>query len=359
MIIFGADSSWAATRSRRYKNFRMRDKHDRATTPEKAKTAKTGTSAADEAPIMAGRWAPEVRAAINRFIETRGRGAPGYNAAKPPVAVLPWSDAMVVGDPAELVFLRMTTEVKFRINDDWWQIVPVAHGRQPARAAYEAFIHLSSSVWQNQPDYHRYRKTILDSYIGLCRGVGRRECRTYLMRLWAGWRADDATDYARRVIEEEKARPAAVEVVRAEESDAKGLKLRRGLRLIPEMRNLALRLRAAGVDVWVIDDVPQPVLAAAAADYGIDPSRVVGLRPVMEGPRVTASVLKPIPTRGGKTEIVQSSLGRPADFVLGRDSADIEVLEYGEGLRVVLSGDLALTAKAQEKGWLLQSSLAR
>ena len=32
----------------------------------------------------------------------------------------------------------------------------------------------------------------------LCRGVGRRECRSYLARLLAGWRPSDVEDYARR-----------------------------------------------------------------------------------------------------------------------------------------------------------------
>lgn len=307
---------------------------------------------------MAGRWTPEVRAALDKFLAERGKGSPGYDAANPPVAVLPWSDALVAGDPAELVFLRMTTNVDFRFDDDWWGIVPIAHGRQPARTAYDRFISLSSAVWSSQPDYHQYRKTILGSYIGLCREVGRRECRQYLMRLWSGWKADDAVDYAHQDLSDEKSRPAGVELIRAEDGDKAPLRVRRGLRLIPEMRDLALKLREAGMDVWIVDDVPQPVLSAAAADYGVDPSRVVGVRAVPDGARYSAAVLKPVPTRGGKAEIVKAAVGRPADLVLGRDAADAELMSYGGGLRIVLTGDRELEAKAKEKGWLIQRSLA-
>ena len=309
--------------------------------------------------VMGGRWTPEVRDALDRFLSERGKTSPGYDPLKPPVAVLPWSDALVVGDPAELVFLRLTTKADFRFDDEWWKIVPVAYGRQPARAAYENFIHLSSSVWQSQPDYHHYRKAILSSYVSQCRSLGRRECRQYLMRLWAGWKEEDAVDYARVVINEEKGRPAGLETVRSEEGDAAPMRVRRGLRFIPEMRDLAAKLRASGIDVWIIDDLPQPVLSAAAADYGIDRSRIVGIRAAPDGSRLSASVLKPVPTRGGKTEAAQSSFGRPADFVLGRDAADLELLSFGDGLRVVLSGDPDLTAKAREKGWLVQPSPAR
>ena len=78
----------------------------------------------------------------------------------------------------------------------------------------------------------------------------------------------------------------------------------------------------SGTDVWIVDDVPQPVLLAAAPDYGIDPSRVAGVRAAPDGSRYSASVLKPMPTRGGKAEIVKASVGRVPDLVLGRDAAD-------------------------------------
>lgn len=339
--------------ARKPKNFRRMPKRPAVVEEPAASTAPVVPR------LIGGRWAPEVRAAVDKFLAERGKGAPGYDPARPPVAVLPWSDALVVGDPAELVFLRLATDVDFRFDDEWWEIIPVGRGRQPARAAYNHFISLSSSVWSAQPDYHVYRKAVLGSYIGLCREVGRRECRQYLMRLWAGWREDEAVDYARQTLAAEKSRLSGAELVRAETGDPSPLRVRRGLRLIPEMRDLALKLREAGVDVWVVDDVPQPVLIASAADYGVDPSRVAGVRAAPDGTRLSASVLKPVPSRSGKAEIVKASLGRPPDLAVGRDGADLDLMSYGDGLRVILSGDKDLEAKAKEKGWLIQPSLAR
>ncbi|MBI2789128.1 MAG: hypothetical protein HYX59_10640 [Elusimicrobia bacterium] len=343
----------APAEARRTKNFRKMPKRP-------AVVEEPAVSTAPVVPrLMGGRWKPEVRAAIDKFLAERWKGAPGYDPAKPPVAVLPWSDALVVGDPAELVFLHLATSVDFRFDDPWWEIMPVGYGRQPARAAYNHFISLSSSVWSSQPDYHVYRKAVLGSYIGLCREVGRRECRQYLMRVWAGWREDEAVDYSRQVLAEEKSRPGGIELVHSEPADREPLRVRRGLRLIPEMRDLAVKLREAGVDVWVVDDLPQPVLTASAADYGVDPSRVAGVRAAPDGNRYSASVLKPVPTRSGKAEIIKAGLGRAPDFALARDGADLDLMSYGTGLRVVLSGDKELEAKAREKGWLIQPSLAR
>ncbi len=354
LFALAAGGAEAAT-TRRPKNFRLGWKKK----PAAEVSVSTEPAKPVPAVVMPGRWTEETRDALNAFIEKRGKLAPGYDAAKPPVAVLPWSDSLVAGDPAELVFLSLTTKAEFAFDDEWWEIVPIVYGRQPTRAAYDQFIKLSSSVWQSQPQYHQYRKGVLESYLGLCRGVGRRECRPYLMRLFAGWKERDAVDYAKNVIAEEKARPAGVEIVRAEEGDENPLKLRRGLRLIPEMRDLAQKLRAAGVDVWIVDDLPQPVLAAAASDYGIDPSRVQGIKVAPDGARFSASVLKPIPTRGGKAEIVKAVVGRPPDLVLGRDAADLDLLSYGDGLRIALTGDPALEAAARERGWILQPSPAR
>lgn len=309
--------------------------------------------------LMPGRWRPEVRGALEALIVGRGRGSPTYDIKNPPVAVLPWSDASVAGDPAELVFFHLVTDVRFRFNDAFWDIIPIAYGRQSARAAYEQFIHLSSAVWRADPTYLRYRKSMLASYLELCKGVGRKECRSYLARLWAGWRDSEAYDFSRQVLELEKNSPSVSELIRDEAEDRAPLRIRRGLRILPEMKDLATKLRAGGFDVWVIDDVSQPVLAASAADYRVDPSRVYGIHHSTDGVLFGAGVLKPVPTRGGKTEVLQSSLGRPADLVIGRDVADWELLSYGDGLRIVLDLDADLVRRAEERGWLVQPSFAR
>lgn len=337
------------------KNFRRRPKASAA----RAVSVSTAPARGEPARLLPGRWTPEARAALESFIAAKGKGAPGYDAARPPVAALPWSDALVVGDPAELVFLRLVSRVELRFDDALWEVVPVAYGRQRARSSYEQFVWLASSTWRAQPAYHQYRKAMLSSYLGLCRGVGRKECRSYLARLWAGFKEEEAQDYARAALAEEKSRPASRESVRSEEGDTEPLLIRRGLRLLPHMRDLVSKLRAAGVDVWIVDDVPQPALLASTADYGVDPSRVSGLQNVPDGARLSASVLKPIPLRGGKAEIVRKAVGRAADLVIGRDISDAELMKDGDGLRLALSGDPALEALAREKGWLLQPSLAR
>lgn len=361
VLLLSVFAAAPAAARRRTLNWRMRPKPaaSTATVASAAEAEVSTTPARVPLKLMRGRWSPATREAIDALIAERGRGAPGYDPKSPPVAVLPWSDSSVSGDPAELVFLSLVSESKFKVDDDWWDIVPIAYGRQPTRAAYEEMVTLSSTVWTSQPSYHAWRKGMLDGYVSMCRGVGRRECRSYLARLWSGWRQDDAQDYAKTVLDAEMRRVSRVEMIPGEPGDRHPLRARRGLRVVPEMRDLVAKLREAGFDVWVIDDVPQPVLAASAEDYGVDPSRIYGVRNSTAGVRMGDGVTVPVPTRGGKTAVLQSSLGRPAALVVGRDSADFDLLSYGDGVRVVFDSDPGLVEKARERGWLVQKSFVR
>jgi phosphoserine phosphatase len=347
-------------------NWRMRKKpkvysHEISTSSPKAVEVSSAAQSTSTSTVrlMGGRWSPEVRMAIEKLILERGSGSPTYDSKLPPVAVMSWTDLAVAGDPAELIFLRMVTDAKFRVDDSWWPIIPVVYGRQPTRTSYENFVSLSTSVWGSQPSYQSWRKGMLSSYLELCRGVGRKECRSYLARLWAGWHMDEAEDFSKRALDDEKKHLGTVEMIKGEPEDRSPLRARRGLRLIPEMRDLVNKLRRAGFDVWVIDDLPQPVLAASVVDYGVDRSRIYGIQNSTDGARMGANVLKPVPIRGGKTEILQMSLGRAADLVIGRDSADFDILAYGDGLRVVIDLDPELVKKAKLRGWLVQERFVR
>jgi phosphoserine phosphatase len=349
-----------AAARRRSLNFRLGWRHRKSTATVRADGLETEKEKKNEpVRLMRGRWTAAARESIDALIAAKGKTSKSYDETRPPVAILPWSDAAVAGDPAELVFLKLITDAAFKFDDSWWEIIPPGYGRQPARAAYDRFVNLPRSVWESQPAYDAWRKTMLTSYLKLCRGVGRKACRSYLARLWDGWREDEAEDYAKKVLDQELAEPATEETVRGEPGDPKPLRVRRGLRVIPEMRDLVSKLREAGFDVWVVDDAPQPVLAPSAESYGVDPSRVYGVQNSTDGPRLGSDVVLPVPTRGGKTEYVQATLGRPADLAVGRDRADLDLLSYGKGLRIVFDGDPALVREARRRDWVVQPSFAR
>src|SRR5688572_27543229 len=114
LLICAAVAAPAPAEARRPKNFRKAWK--KAVVVEEWVEPSTAAARGPQR-VMPGRWTPAARAAIDKFLLERGSDSKGYDAAKPPVAVLPWSDALVAGDPAELVFLRLTTRVDFRFED--------------------------------------------------------------------------------------------------------------------------------------------------------------------------------------------------------------------------------------------------
>jgi hypothetical protein len=305
--------------------------------------------------LALGRWKPEVKLAVEVFAADNGKTSSSYDPEHPPVAVLPWEDAAVVGDLGELVFQRLVERAEFKFDDAWWGIVPLAYGRQRIRAAHEQFFGLSRTIWDAQPTYHQYWKGMLESYQQTCRKVDRKDCRIYLARLLKGFERDELIDYAKAVASDERQRPVAIERVPEAEGDDKPANIRRGLRELPEMKDLARLLLAAGFDVWIVDLESQQILDAQAPAYGIDRSRIVGIPQALFRSRITSKIEEPVPTRGGKIDAMVSRLGRPPVFAVGAGYDDKDILDYTAGLRLVLDrGDKRMAEVARKRGWLVQ-----
>lgn len=329
---------------------------------KKAKLSPLATTPVHVTPIdrlAPGRWDPAVKLALEVFAADHGKTGSDYDPQHPPVAVLPWDDAAIKGDIGEAVFQRQVERAEFKFDDEWWNIVPLAYGRQRTRAAAEQFIELSTSVWNAQPTYHQYWKYMLQSYQDSCRKVDRKDCRVYLARLLKGFTHDEIIKYGKDVIADEEARALVTQKVLAAPDDAAPARIRRGLREIPEMKDLCRLLLAAGFDVWVVELEAAPLLLASTPAYGIDPSRVVGIKISQFRDKLIGKVEEPIPTRGGKVDAIVAALGRPPALVVGASSDDQELMVYGSGIRLLLDrGDGALKDFAKKSGWLIQPAFS-
>lgn len=305
--------------------------------------------------LAAGRWDPRVKAALEDLVFEKGKINAGYDPLQPPVAVFAWDDAAIVNDSSEAVFTRLVERVDFKFEDGFWQNVPLAYGRQRLRAYYEQFSGEPQSVWLRQSAYQEYRKSFLRNYEDMCHRLGRKECRSWLSKLCWGFKEDELREYAQAVVRDELGRPLETESVRLSADDRAPATIRRGLRAIPEIRDLFRLLIGAGFDVWVIADGNQWATETMAKEYGVDPSRVAGIRVVLEKGKLGSEVAEPVPFRAGKVDAIASFIGRPPALAVGADPWDAEMLGYGDGLRVLLDkGDAALKAIAGENGWLIQ-----
>jgi phosphoserine phosphatase len=307
--------------------------------------------------LDSGRWDPQVKFQLELFAAEHGKTSEGYDPAAPPVAVVGFDDAAIWGDLGEFVFESLVEHAAFKFDEDWWKLVPLAYGRQRIRAAQEQFIDLPPTVWDAQPAYHQFWKYMLKSYQDSCKTVDRKDCRIYIARLLKGFSRDEAAAYARKVFEEEEIAPLGTREIRESSEDQHPVRFRRGLRELPELKDLCVLLLKAGFEVWAVDLDAQPLLASYAATYGINPAKTAGIRLPVFREKFTGKTEEPIPWRVGKVDAVVAALGRPPALVVGASDGDRELLDYSGGLRLLLDrGNKPLRAYAEKRGWLIQPS---
>lgn len=301
-------------------------------------------------------WRPEVKQALEKLITDRGNTAKGYTVDWPPIAVLVLDDVAAAHHAGEVAFLRLVERAEFRFNDAWWKRVP-ADFRERARRAHKRFTQRSEAVWPHDEDYLDWRKQMFGAYDLLCRRDGRRVCKAWLTQLLAGFSEGEAEAYMRETVDEAVRDPFRIEEIRAHAGDEKPVQAARGLRRVPAMEELARKLLEAGFDVWAISSSNQWVAEVVATRYGIDLSRVVGLRTRVLNQRLQQEVIDPVPIGPGTAEAVVVFIGRDPALVVG-DAPDRELLEQGKGLRVAIDrGDAGFNARAAHRGWLLQPPL--
>ena len=268
--------------------------------------------------------------------------------------------------PGEALFARLVSRAGFKFGDGFWRLIPEPYGRQRIRAGYQAFKDSPSKAWPKDADYQAYRKTFFRGYQRMCAEAGPRDCSRWLTALLAGFTDEELKAAARDTLAEELERPVGEESVRDSPEDPEPVLMRVGLRAIPEMRDLCRGLRARGFDVWVLSPSDQWSAQAAAALYGIDPSRVLGVRPkTLEG-KLTAETLDPVPAGSGKTEALAMFLDRPPELAVGAQD-DLAMLDYGNGTRLLLAPKEALSVagpppawleRARRRGWLVQTAFS-
>jgi len=311
--------------------------------------------------LPAGRWRPEVRAAIEELVAAHGKTARSYDDEHPPAAALPFNDLVLVNDVSLAVFQRMVDRADFKFGQAFWQEVPIAYGRQPLRAAYNIFIEEPSSTWLSQPSYHQYRQGFFRAYRDMCSKLGRLECRGWLSKLLIGFNEPELAAYSQTAITEEFQAALGSETVSASLGDRDPVVVRHGLSWVPEMRGLIDLLRDSGFDVWLLDADEQHAFEAAAAQAGFDPSRVQGIRAKIVSGKISSVILPPVPLRGGKANILASQLGRAPLLVIGAGPEDKELLDFAApgALRLLINGENPeLLRIAAEKGWLVQPPFA-
>lgn len=369
--------------------------------------------------LAPGRWRPEVAYALERLLEFEGEGTPGYTPNVPPVAVFSWEDVAITHDVGEAVFLRMVRRAEFKFSDEFWKLIPEQYGRARIRIGYERFVDRLAALNEagalaeqdalvrrearakarklpmgperetrletlaeegaraeearaernlkrlsileplaaSDPAYRMYRKAFAGCYQSICREVGRRACAEWLVKLLSGFTEEKLRDYTLTTLREELRRPVGTEDLGEAIGDPVPVRVRTGLRLIPEMRDLFQKLKDKGFDVWVISSTNDWSLKASVDSYGVHISRAVGVRSrVIEG-RLTLKILRPTPSGTGKAEAVTMFIGAEPALVMAGPGEE-SLLDYGRGVRVMIADKGSDTSEWTRRHWLFQPRLS-
>jgi phosphoserine phosphatase len=124
-------------------------------------------------------------------------------------------------------------------------------------------------------------------------------------------------------------------------------------RVFPFVRPLLASLARAQVEVWVCSASPRWIVEAGAEALGLDPARVIGVESVVEGGRLTASIVFPITAGRGKVTHLRQR-GVDWGFACGNGELDLEMLEAARYRLVIAPPDGAengLVQRARAEGW--------
>ncbi|MEE8424517.1 MAG: haloacid dehalogenase-like hydrolase [Elusimicrobiota bacterium] len=283
--------------------------------------------------LAPGRWRAPVADALERVLAENGVGIEGYDVLDPPVALLRFDDVSITNHVGEAFFYRLVTDAKFKFSKEFWERVPIQFGRQRIRAGYLGFKDLPRKIWEQDAYYRLYRKTFFAGYRDFCKEFGKTRCRSWLVQLLADFDEMELRRFARDVIKDELKHPVVVETIEEFPEDPRPVKVRRGLRFIPEMKDLYKNLHDRGIDVWIISSSSFWAAEDMAKEYGVDTTRVLGMRTKVSNGIVSAEVLRPVTSGPGGAEAISLFIGRSPKLIVG-GPGDAALLRYGRGVRL-------------------------
>ena len=103
------------------------------------------------------------------------------------------------------------------------------------------------------------------------------------------------------------------------------------------IRDSIRSLLAGGVDVWIVSASQKWIVEAGASRFGIDPSHVIAVTPIVEDGVITSEPVQPVPYGEGKSVAIRETIGRTPDIVLGNSEGDVPMLRLATVAAVVIN----------------------
>jgi len=118
-----------------------------------------------------------------------------------------------------------------------------------------------------------------------------------------------------------------------------------------EMRELVLRLRDVGCDVWAVSSSNEWVIRAGMKPFGIADDHILAAKAGLQDGVVTDRLVR-IPSGPGKPEALREVLNKNIDAAFGNSRWDTEMLAIAKHAFAV-NPRPDLEAAARERGWMV------
>lgn len=320
--------------------------------------------------MLAGRWTPENRAALETLLARTYRNAP--------IAIFDWDGTCAHGDTADLVFHQLCRDLAFDFHApdfaEWIEQLPFSP--EPILFAVERYL--------SAPDPDRraeLRFELEHARFALHAGEDDNQAWAWDSGAFVGWTPEAVRTYTHQVIEREISAPLSTEelavppeVARSETPPPahslssflparSSLAVAHGLRPHPEIQQLAAALRVAGWQVYIITASPQWEIEAFGERYQLPPGQVIGMRREIVDGRITATIAPPVSWGDGKLDAYQQFITRerPPNLVAADSVGDWKLLEWAIELALLVNPEseglvqFARWKAEQGESWLVQA----
>lgn len=321
--------------------------------------------------LYSGKWEPENKLALEKLILAYGKHHPNYDPSNKPVAVFDWDHTCIAGDIGVSTFCYIVDNLLFKFEPDYlFGLIGARFYRDEIVNCYRRLSKLPLETAKRIDEYRRYRVLLIKASDGIAREEGVLAVCTWMVKLLKGLSVSEVRSFTEQALEQELEKPVgAIEVetsnIETTRWGVSTMKIKEdstrifaGIRIYEEMKDLIEQLQIHGFEVWVVSASCKWIIETVAIRYGISPCQVIGIvAQTSDGTgTITGEILNPIPVEEGKVESIRHFIKKRPILVAGDTIHDLPMLEYSNGLRLVIerSEEELLKAKALQNGWLIQ-----
>jgi len=111
-------------------------------------------------------------------------------------------------------------------------------------------------------------------------------------------------------------------------------------KIFTPMKTLIGLLVKNGFEVWIITASPEHMYQKfLSRELAIPITNVVGVKTVVSGGKISATIVEPVPQDHGKVEAIETFVQEQPLFVAGNSRGDKEMIEFSRGLKMIVNPD--------------------